>query len=323
MENNQQGLDDRQLGIWRALFEFAQRVGADDPVNVNQSSLQQLSEEDRKWLESAMSQFSNESDHIKKMSDEIQVLITLDLYNPGQEDKNQGLASLEILKDMCEHIDYASDFYKIGGFRLLTPLLSSSYAPFRASAAELIGHITQNHAYCQEKLNNSVLKILCELLDKDMDDDVKLKALYGISSLIRGNKQNQEAFHESNGLSYILKALLTENPKLRMKSVFLLSWLLKEPDVKDAALSMGMVDQLISMLNDQNDQMRELATAALLALVDNYTEAIEECRRPELSLRDILLQRLGDIENNLQFKDEAEMCRCLIEQCWPDCDLQR
>jgi len=305
-------------GVWKALFEFAQNLGAQDVVNQTPSSYHQMSEENKKWLEEALSSYIKDSDPIRLMKKHLELLLSLDLQSPNQDEIDQGVDALEHLNDLCSNLDNASDFHKIGGFRILIPLLSSTSPTFRSNGAELIGGLTQNHIYCQQKLHEAkILKVLLELLDSDPDARVKVKSLYAISCLIRSNDILEEEFINSDGLVYLLKSLSSDDERLQVKTCFLLAHLLPKNDrFKKIACDMGMVDQLVSLLGRLNDQGRERAMAALLTLVEDFPPAIEECKRADLSLKDILNQRIDEISKDPSNEEELESCKRLQKICF-------
>lgn len=75
-----------------------------------------------------------------------------------------------------------SDFYKIGGFPVLSKLLPNKSAEIRWKTLELVAVLVQNHTYCQEMaLKENLLPKMLTILDTDDDSTVKIKALYAVS----------------------------------------------------------------------------------------------------------------------------------------------
>lgn len=74
------------------------------------------------------------------------------------------------------------DFHKIGGFCVLKPCLDSVHSSLRWRGAELVAELCQNNPYCQNKvLEADVLPTLLSMVDTDINDTVKIKALYAVS----------------------------------------------------------------------------------------------------------------------------------------------
>lgn len=125
--------DDYQIpqGIWKAIFEFAQNLGANDAVNQGNvtSTYQQMSEEvlwsfrsnfvvkflfwrwfiqNRKWLEEALSSYAKDSDPVRLMKTNIELLMSFDLHGPNEEEVEKGVAALQVLNDLCTNLDVAT-----------------------------------------------------------------------------------------------------------------------------------------------------------------------------------------------------------------------
>lgn len=64
---------------------------------------------------------------------------------------------------------------------------------------------------------------------------------------------------------------------------------------------MGMVEQLVGLLNEGHSQVHEHLMGALLNLVTDHQRALEESRRPELQLKVVLKQRVQELEGKEEF----------------------
>lgn len=69
--------------------------------------------------------------------------------------------------------------------------------------------------------------------------------------------------------------------------------------------NMGFVEQLVALLQREHDSTHEHLLSALLALTDGHPTAIQECRRPEFLLRELLENRVEMISG----KDEHQVFR--------------
>lgn len=99
-----------------------------------------------------------------------------------EDDSSEYEAALERIADWTDSMDVANDFYKIGGFSVLGLCLNSSHDGIRAGAANLIAELTQNNAFCQEKiLEAGFIPVLLSMVDSDSSDQARIKALYAVS----------------------------------------------------------------------------------------------------------------------------------------------
>jgi len=308
-------------GIWTALLDFATRVGSTDLVNQTPSTFHQMSEQDREFLSNAMSSYMRESDPVRQLKENLDVLTKLEYANPSEQDKSQAIAALESIIDLCYSLDLATDFHTLGGFRILVPLLASPVSEFREHAAGLIGELAQNHPYCQNALRSvNVLAVLLPIMDSDPENKVKTKALFAVSCLIRNNAELEQEFVNLDGFNYLLRATESDYSRLSVKACFLLSALLGKEQNKGKAIEAGLVDQLASMLGDQtqSDQAYEHTESALLALVQDCPKAAQLCRNPALNLKKILEDRLKTIGSSGDSEDQEEhsYIKELLKLCW-------
>ncbi|VDO95779.1 unnamed protein product [Soboliphyme baturini] len=223
--------DQQALNYWRALVNFASRAGAEDTVNATPSTISRLSEEDIKWLQGAMSEFMKDNDPIRIMKQQLEKIVQALSAELTDKAGSEVLTALQTLIDLCYETDIASDFLKIGGIRILPPLLASSQLDVQANAAELVGVLCQNHPYCQKVLlDRDILPLLLELLLRW--PSVAVKALFAVSCIVRGFNEGEKQFIELNGFYYLVKILASNNERLLTKSSFLLSWLLQKNEFK-------------------------------------------------------------------------------------------
>jgi len=87
-------------------------------------------------------------------------------------------------------INIVSDFQKLGGFQVFIPGLKSPEPTVRAKTAKLIGSLVQNNPYCQEKFieHPTYINLLMNVVENDIEIDVRTKALYAISCKLNCNK---------------------------------------------------------------------------------------------------------------------------------------
>ncbi|GLH13986.1 Uncharacterized protein GBIM_18445 [Gryllus bimaculatus] len=275
-----------------------------------------MDEERRHWLENTLKSLT--VDVVEELLKAIEVLKeagTLEL----QDDPTNCENALETISDYVDNMDTANDFHKIGGFCIFRPCLGSAHSSLRWRAAEIIAELTQNNPYCQERiLEAQLLPVLSSLVDNDPNEQVKVKALYAISCLVRENKKALKEFNEKNGYSVILRAMQSDIEKLKIKSAFLLSSLCSQNEqIKDELCEMGFVVQLAGMVTDFHQPVLEHLLSALLNLVSNHPKSQSECRRPELNLQDTLANLVRNTSGKDEYMEEhdyAQQLLCLLFQ---------
>ncbi|KAG2455607.1 HPBP1 protein, partial [Polypterus senegalus] len=137
-------------------------------------------------------------------------------------------AALEHLADLCENLDNACDLVKLGGLEfIVSRLLNDPSSGIRWRSAHLIGCACQNMPAVQSHLLTlKALPNLLELVDKDLNDSVRIKALYAVSCLVREEESAFQEFLQLDGFSVLLRGMQSGLDKLRTKSAFLLHNLL-------------------------------------------------------------------------------------------------
>lgn len=98
---------------YQALFRFAQRTGADDPVNSRPSEFRQMSEEDRKFLENSLSELVQQTDPIVQLKKHMQVLMNTDFHAENESEITKGMESLEAITELCFDIDVSNGTFSL------------------------------------------------------------------------------------------------------------------------------------------------------------------------------------------------------------------
>jgi len=303
----------RQPKDMQGLLKFAlQGTKSEDPTTTTP-----MSEERKKWLEEALKGMS--VNVVEELSKALRTLNPEKVQNL-EEDPAIMEEALDIIIDYVDSIDTANDLHKIGGFCVLLPCLSSPHPTIRWRCGELIATISQNNPYCQTHLLSAgVLPVLLKIVENDVDNQTRIKALYAVSCLIRENMQAQTAFVDCDGFSSLLRVLQTSVEKLRVKAAFLLTCLCNEnPAFKDTLCNMGFVEQFVALLQREHDSTHEHLLSALLALIDGHPKATTECRRPEFLLKELLNKRFELIVGQEEFQTEADVCRALLSLIFTD-----
>lgn len=266
-----------------------------------------MSEERKQWLQEALDGMTvSPVQEMKK---------ALDIIQKPESDTDDVVQALETLVEWCEHIDFAIDFHKIGGFAIFSQCIASPEAEIRWLTLELIAALTQNNPYCQTAImEHGLLPTVLAMLDTDSDPTVKTKALYAISCLTRDCEEALTTFLQQDGFSFIMRAMQTNIEKVKVKSAFLLSAICTDNiKCKDILCDVGMIDQLVGHLSEEHTSFHEHLLSALLTIVRDHPRSVQECLRPELNLASLLEQKIEDLEGHPQFQEEFEYAKELSE----------
>ncbi|TMS15048.1 Hsp70-binding protein 1 [Larimichthys crocea] len=276
-ENNQNRRYPQNL---QGVLQLAMDAGsaAEGPAPV-----EPMSEERKTWLREALAEVAKgQMDEVEQMKQCLAVLCkeeTSEREREGEEemdeeDEDERESAFEVLSELCENLDNARDLMILGGLELcLSKYLCHAQSGLRWHAAELIASCAQNMPQVQvHLLSIGALPKLLQLTDSDPHPTVRVKALYAVSCLVREQEAGLQAFLTHDGFSVLMRGMQSENEKLRTKSAFLLLNLLtSHPEQKGTVVSMGMVQQLVSVLRTPHSPFHEHVLGALCCLVEGLS----------------------------------------------------
>ncbi|KAI0237726.1 Hsp70-binding protein 1 [Lamellibrachia satsuma] len=296
---------------WKGMLKFCIENTATEDTT---SQPTPMDEETKKWLQEVFASVS-ENDPVKQMAENVQKL-----QQPCEieDDVQEHVDLLDETQALCEDIDLANDFHKMGAYSVLDQLLRSDHADIRWRAAQLFATVVQNNPYCQQKaLEANLLPLLAQKVDNDVSMLVRVKALYAVSCLVRQFPEGEEAFVSVDGFSVLMRAMQSDEEKLQVKAAFLLAnIMLSDPKHKDTLCDMGMIEQLINLLRCEQAAYHEHLVRALVNLVTDHCRSLEECRRSELALYNLLKQLFSDLQGKPEFQEELEHCQELHRLCF-------
>jgi len=317
----------RQPKDMQGLLKFCLEATRDEdapPIPDNpEGVLDSMDPEKRQWLQEALEGMS--VDVIQQLTNGMKIL-TSNSYD--LEDKEE---ALDLLEDWLGNIDHAINFHKIGGFTVLKGCLSSPHAPIRTGAAHLFAEITQNNAYCQDKLlKDDVLDLLLNMLDNDTDETCRVKALYAVSCVCRDCPAALARLDSLDGWSTVLRAIQSDVPRLRTKGCFFLAAVASsapatssggsvdpsQQRVADRLAGMGLVTQLAAILHQPLDLTHEHVLNAMLALVSRSEVARADAHEPQLQLQPTLKRRLEEARGKEEYLESVEHINQLMHMCF-------
>lgn len=204
-------------------------------------------------------------------------------------------------------VDVANDFLKIGGLQACKPCLQSSHSGIRWRAAQLIAECAQNNPSCQDNaVQQFFLDELIKLVDCDTDEQVKIKALYAISTILRGNEKSVIFFHDIDACHTLMRALQSDSERLKIKVAFLLSTAFASDNFLKLQLQkMGFVTLIIQLLIEALQEKKftslEHYLGALVTLTKDQPDAQEDCRQPNLNFSNVLDDIISTYKNDSAF----------------------
>ncbi|XP_054615831.1 hsp70-binding protein 1 [Dunckerocampus dactyliophorus] len=292
--------------------------GADGPT-----AIEPISQERSLWLREALADVcKGQMDEVEQMKQCLTVLNKEDVN--GEEDRDddeedERESAFELLSELCENLDNARDLMVLGGLDVcVAKYLCHAQSGLRWRAAQLIASCAQNMPQVQvHLLKIGALPKLLQLTDSDPHPTVRVKALYAVSCLVREQEAGLEAFLSHDGFSVLMRGMQSEDEKLQTKSAFLLLNLLtSNPEQKDTLISMGMVQQLVSVLRTPHSPFHEHVLGALCCLVEDCEKGLKDCRDPSLNLEELLRLRARELQGKDESQEELEFCERLRMACF-------
>ncbi|KAM6972078.1 hsp70-binding protein 1 [Aplochiton taeniatus] len=309
-------------GVLRLAVEAG--AAADGPAPI-----EPMSEERKEWLRGALAVVcKGQMDEVEQMKQCLAILREDGMAlreregeDPadGDDEEDERETALEVLSELCENLDNARDLMTLGGLDMcVSDCLCHPQSGVRWRAAQLIASCAQNmpEVQCHLLAKGALLKLL-HLTDSDTNPTVRVKALYAVSCLVREQEVGLQAFLSHDGFSVLMRGIQSENERLRTKSAFLLLNLLTaHPEHKETVLSMGMVQQLVSILRMPHSSFHEHVLGALCCLVEESPKGLRECMTPNLGLEELLKHRANDLQGKGEYQEELEFCELLMTACF-------
>ncbi|XP_047428769.1 hsp70-binding protein 1 [Mugil cephalus] len=309
----------------QGVLQLAVEAGA---ASEGPAPVEPMSEERKTWLREALADVcKGQMDEVEQMKQCLAVLCkeeTSETEKDGEEeredeDEDERESAFEMLSELCENLDNARDLMTLGGLDLcVSRYLCHVQSGLRWRAAQLLASCAQNMPQVQNHLLNiEVLPKLLQLTDSDPNATVRVKALYAVSCLVREQEAGLQAFLSHDGFSVLMRGMQSDNEKLRTKSAFLLLNLLtSHPEQKDTVVSMGMIQQLVSVLRTPHSTFHEHVLGALCCLVEDCPQGLKDCRNPALGLEELLKQRTKELQGKEESQEELDFCERLRLLCF-------
>ncbi|KAL3994496.1 hypothetical protein ACH3XW_21960 [Acanthocheilonema viteae] len=182
---------------WSKLLCLAQSANDGSGGRANQL----MSKQDQKFVENAMAEAMSCSDPVRHMKKNIEQLKLITKTN----DVDSVTQIVDNLEELVCDIDCAADFCKLGGLVEVIRLLKSDYDSVRCEIARLIPLLAQNNPYVQNiVLETDLLPYLLNVLEEiNASEELLVKTLSSLSSLVRGHTETFSQFYQLRGLEKI------------------------------------------------------------------------------------------------------------------------
>jgi len=289
-----------------------------------ETTAQPMDPERRRWLEEAISGMT--VDVVKQLAEAIKILGGEATFDPdaASDDLEDVEMAFEAIEDWCGNLDMANNFHKIEGFQVLKKcLLQSPHASIRANAANAVAEMAQNNPYCQVNfVQDAFLPALLDRMENDEAEEVRIKCLYAISSIVRDCGEGMDVFLRLKGADCLLRTIQRaggDSTKLRTKACFFVASVAQENhDVRDMLSKMGFARQLVavSQFEEWNLSLHEQCARALSVLVkDNPVLQAELRSCTELNFRPFVERKIRELEGKPEAQEERDYYVEIRKQC--------
>ncbi|KAK9898116.1 ARM repeat-containing protein [Cystobasidium minutum MCA 4210] len=146
-----------------------------------------------------------------------------DLKSQGQFTLEQKITIWDELELLVENMDNANDLKNMNLWQPITDFLEDPEEDMRLQACWVLGTAIQNNPKSQQAFQAlDPLPKLLELLQHDISSDIRGKAVYTISGLLRHNPPAEARFIELGGWNALASGLRDPSIALRRKAAFLI-----------------------------------------------------------------------------------------------------
>ncbi|CAN7998981.1 unnamed protein product [Ixodes hexagonus] len=259
------------------------------------------------WLMEAMSHLLvNPYDELRRSLQSIRECL--------HESENIARVLVSCLSNVVQYIDivdYAKDFEKMGGFQVFPALLDYPSPSVRVETCSLIAELVQNNPHCQRAAILSLRKLL-RMVELETDEDVRVKALYAVSCMVRQNRQAFEKFQQLGGAPVVRKVLFhCDSERLKTKASFLVATLCsQEESFRSDLETCGFFRDAVELLPKVHGVCREFVLSAMVTLGARSAQLLEPAMKD--ALESTLQMFVREHRGILQFQEEVEYSEELL-----------
>ncbi|GBG30189.1 Hsp70 nucleotide exchange factor fes1 [Hondaea fermentalgiana] len=181
--------------------------------------------------------------------------------------------ALEAIMGYVEQIDWARDFVKLGGFKIVTDMTQDEHKDIRIAALEVFGACVQNNPPVQEAAME--LKALPILMDKLRSSGLSAteyaKVLFAVATFIRECTPASIAFiKDEKGVALLLDIIKANEAvygiRAQRKALFLMHYIITTVPAVRIALGGQLIAALNVTMLSQDIDLRENSMKLLLIM---------------------------------------------------------
>ncbi|OQV16900.1 hypothetical protein BV898_09070 [Hypsibius exemplaris] len=209
-----------------------------------------------------------------------------------EADETQKSHSLDVLLSLTESIDVANDLFKIGGFPVLQACLTGSESG--------------------QSRGRRLSSTLVRPNGKETQPQTRIKLLSALSSLLRSSPEAQRAFEQLDGLSALLRCMISsKDGKFQTSAAFMLSRVCSENAAFiDHLAKMGFVHHFVALLQKETASRSGGSTSPKSSpLFCGTVRWRDKTQRSGSDLPAFLQQRQKEIAGQEEFQEESEVSR--------------
>ncbi|KAH6937269.1 hypothetical protein HPB50_026237 [Hyalomma asiaticum] len=250
---------------------MAEDLDPPQPMGLAVADPQRLDASRIHWLSRAMQELLvNPYDEMRRSLQNIRECL--------HESRNIGrvlVACIANVQQYIDVVDYAKDFERMGGFQVFPDLLDYPSCLVRVATCALIAELVQNNPHCQRAAFLSARRLL-RLLDSETDDEVRCKALYALSCMVRQNRDAYANFETLGGPAVLRRTLFeTTNRRLKTKASFLVATLCNQEDSFRTTLATSQFARdAVDVLPRVDGDCRQFLLSALLSLARHSAQPL-------------------------------------------------
>ncbi|KAG0656783.1 hsp70 nucleotide exchange factor fes1 [Maudiozyma exigua] len=205
--------------------------------------------------------------------------------NPEVDIDNK-LIAMDNFEMLIENLDNANNIENLKLWESIIKILSYEEAELRAIALSIVGTAVQNNSPAQDNFlshEGGLATIITLAQDEKEPLDVRTKAFYALSNLVRNHPHMTKAFIELNGLDIIAPVLNDNNikPKLKMRAFALLTAVLSSTNIDATIVKVLRKDNIIqsaigNLTKDTDMNIVDRVLAFLSQLITAKVELLPE-----------------------------------------------
>lgn len=225
------------------------------------------------------------------------------------------VACIANVQQYIDVVDYAKDFERMGGFQVFPDLLDYPSSLVRVETCALIAELVQNNPHCQRAAFLSARRLM-RLLDSETDDEVRCKALYALSCMVRQNRDAYANFEKLGGPTVLRRTLFeTPNRRLKTKASFLVATLCaQEESFRHTLATSEFARDTVDLLPHVDGDCRQFLLSSLLSLATHSAQPLlSELPAVKEALVAMLAGFIREHRDVAQFQEEVQYSTEILE----------